>query len=119
MYALEAGVELLCRSFGGRFASPGQPWVRHRPGGFWSDRDALRELTGALSGGEQRVLAVVRSLACDGPPTDLVRRNVVELVDVPAGRPGRSRRRSPVNRSTLCFSERRLTGSARTSSSLC
>lgn len=67
MYALEAGVELLCRSFGGRFASPSQPWVRHRPGGFWLDCDALREFAGALSGGEQRVLAVVRALACDEP----------------------------------------------------
>lgn len=72
MYALEAGVELLCRSFGGRFASPGQPWVRHRAGGgYWLDCEALREFSGALSGGEQRVLRVVRALACDDPLTDL------------------------------------------------
>jgi hypothetical protein len=45
--------------------------VRHRPGGFWLDCDALREFTGALSGGEQRVLAVVRALACGGPLADL------------------------------------------------
>lgn len=72
MYATEAAVELLLRSFGGRFASAGQPWIRHRVGGgFWLDCDALREFSGALSGGEQRVLAVVRALACDDPLADL------------------------------------------------
>lgn len=71
MYATEAAVELLLRSFHGRFADAGQPWIRHRPGGFWLDCDALREFSGALSGGEQRVLAVVRALACDEPLADL------------------------------------------------
>lgn len=66
-YATEAAVELLIRSFGGRFATVGQPWVRHRPAGFWLDTDALAEQTGALSGGEQRVLAVVRTLASGEP----------------------------------------------------
>jgi len=66
-YATEAAVELLIRCFSGRFASAGQPWVRHRPTGFWLDSDALRELTGGLSGGEQRVLAVVRTLASGEP----------------------------------------------------
>ena len=66
-YATEAAVELLIRSFGGRFASAGQPWVRHRPAGFWLDTDALAEHTGALSGGEQRVVAVVRTLASGEP----------------------------------------------------
>lgn len=66
-YATEAAVELLIRSFGGRFASAGQPWVRHRPAGYWLDCDALRDLTGGLSGGEQRVLSVVRTLASGEP----------------------------------------------------
>lgn len=66
-YATEAAVELLIRSFGGRFASAGQPWVRHRPAGFWLDSDALAEDTGRLSGGEQRVLTVVRTLASGEP----------------------------------------------------
>jgi hypothetical protein len=66
-YATEAAVELLIRSFGGRFASAGQPWVRHRPAGFWLDSDALAEHMGALSGGEQRVLTVVWSLASGEP----------------------------------------------------
>jgi hypothetical protein len=71
-YATEGAVELLIRSFGGRFASAGQPWVRRRSsGGFWLDGDALAEHTGALSGGEQRVLAVVRTLASGEPLTEV------------------------------------------------
>ena len=67
-YATEAAVELLIRCFGGRFATAGQPWVRRgSSGGFWLDGDALAEHTGALSGGEQRVLAVVRTLASGEP----------------------------------------------------
>jgi hypothetical protein len=71
MYALEAAVELLVRSFGGRFASAGQPWIRHRRGGYWLDTDALAEVSGGLSGGERRVLAVVLALASGGPLADL------------------------------------------------
>jgi hypothetical protein len=71
MYATEAAVELLVRSFEGRFASAGQPWIRHRPGGFWLDTDALAELSGGVSGGERRVLAVVQALASEGPLANL------------------------------------------------
>ena len=70
-YATEAAVELLVRSFGGRFASPGEPWIRHRPHGYWLDVDALTNLTGSLSCGERRVLAVVAALASSGPLTEL------------------------------------------------
>lgn len=36
-YGDEAAVELLIRSFGGRFALPGSPWVapRARPDEYW------------------------------------------------------------------------------------
>ena len=71
MYATEAAVELLVRSFGGRFADAGQPWIRHRPGGYWLDTDALAEMSGGLSSGERRVLAVVKALASDRPLDDL------------------------------------------------
>jgi hypothetical protein len=71
MYATEAAVELLVRAFSGRFASAGQPWIRHRPGGYWLDADALAQHTSSLSGGEQRVLAVVAALLSDQPLPDL------------------------------------------------
>jgi len=64
-YGDEAAVELLIRSFDGRFALPGWPWVapRQRPGEYWLDADAINPAIGQLSGGEQRVLAVVAALA--------------------------------------------------------
>ena len=70
-YATEAAVELLVRSFSGRFASCGEPWIRHRPRGYWLDADALADFTGSLSYGERRVLAVVEALASNGPLTHL------------------------------------------------
>ena len=76
-YATEAAVELLVRSFGGRFASCGEPWIRHRPRGYWLDVDVLADFTGSLSYGERRVLAVAEALASNGPLT--------ELTDVLAG----------------------------------
>jgi hypothetical protein len=71
MYATEAAVELLLRSFGGRFADAGQPWIRYRPGGVWLDVDAMIDTTDSLSGGEQRVLRVVEALAYGRPVPDL------------------------------------------------
>lgn len=68
-YVDEAAVELLIRSFDGRFAVPGWPWIapRERPGEYWLDADAINPATGRLSGGEQRVLAVVAALAGSQP----------------------------------------------------
>ncbi len=68
-YGDEAAVELLIRTFDGRFALPGWPWVapRERPGEFWLDADVINQATGQLSGGEQRVLAVVAALAGSQP----------------------------------------------------
>lgn len=69
--ALEAAVDLLVSAFGGRFARPGNPWIRRSRDGYWLDVDELAEqLPGPWSGGERRVLAVVASLA-GGPPVDL------------------------------------------------
>ena len=78
-YAGEAGVELLIRSFGGRFAEQGCPWVRpcRRPGWFWVDAEAIAEQAGGLSGGERRVLVVVAALV-DARPVD-------DLADILAG----------------------------------
>ncbi len=78
-YAEEAAVELLVRSFGGRFASTGFEWVRacDAPGWFWLDGEPLRNGTGAMSGGERRLLGVVGALV-SGP-------TVVDLADVASG----------------------------------
>ncbi len=68
-YPLEAAVELLVRASDGRFANPSYPWIQ--PGWWWLDHDAINEDTlGALSGGEQRILRIVASLA-GGTPVNL------------------------------------------------
>ena len=72
-YAEEAAVELLARAFGGRFASAGYRWVQpcDRPGWFWLDGEALTYHTGALSGGERRLLAVAGALVSGAALSDL------------------------------------------------
>ena len=66
--AMSAGVELLIHSFAGRFALPARPWIRREPGGrTWIDVDGLRAQSGALSGGERRVLDVVAALLDETP----------------------------------------------------
>lgn len=72
-YAEEAAVELLARSFGGRFCSTGYPWVRccDRPGWFWLDGEPLIHDTGALSGGERGLLAVTGALVSGLAISDL------------------------------------------------
>ncbi|MGI8457474.1 MAG: hypothetical protein ACR2LI_05125 [Propionibacteriaceae bacterium] len=81
-YGDEAAVELLIRSFDGRFALPGWPWVapRERPGEYWLDAEAINQATGQLSGGEQRVLAVVAALA-DSQPLERNLADVISGVD--------------------------------------
>lgn len=72
-----AGVELLHRAFRGRYASTSCPWVVTGPDGrVWIDADSLRAGTGALSGGERRVLTMVAGLIDEAP---------VDVVDVVAG----------------------------------
>lgn len=72
-YAEEAAVELLIRSFGGRFASTRYPWVRacDRPGWFWLHGEPLIHDTGALSGGERRLLTVAGALVSGVAVSDL------------------------------------------------
>lgn len=75
LYPLEAAVELLVGFAGGRFATPGHPWIQpsDQPGRWWLDPSRISDDTiGALSGGEQRVLRIVSSLA-GGEPVDLSR----------------------------------------------
>lgn len=69
IYPLEAGIELLLRAFGGRFARPGYPWVQPTDdGSYYLDVDQLTEDTiGGLSGGEQRVLRIAASLLGGSP----------------------------------------------------
>ena len=56
-----------------RFATTGYRWVRAcgRPGWFWLDGEALIHDTGALSGGERRVLAIAGALASGAALSDL------------------------------------------------
>jgi hypothetical protein len=70
IYPLEAGVELLIRTCGGRFASASQPWVRHGedPGWWWVDVTLMNGANfGVLSGGEARMLRIAASLLGGGP----------------------------------------------------
>lgn len=71
LYSLEAGVELLIRACGGRFANSGQPWVQQGDTGlWWIDVEQMNEDNfSALSGGETRLLRIAASLL-DGPPVD-------------------------------------------------
>ena len=75
--AMSAGVELLIRSFAGRFALPARPWIRREPGGrVWVDVGVLHAHSGVLSGGERRVLDVVAALLDETP---------IAITDVVAG----------------------------------
>ncbi len=66
-YGLEAATELLLRAFGGRFAAPVWPWMKQDGGRPWVDFAAILEHSGALSGGERRVLLIAASLAEETP----------------------------------------------------
>lgn len=88
LYPLEAAVELLVRAFDGRFARPGNPWIQpcDQPGWWWLDVTRLvDDQFGHLSGGEQRMLRIVASLA-GGEPVSLAEnvtgldRELTELV---------------------------------------
>lgn len=73
IYPLEAGVELLIRSCGGRFASSGMRWVQpgEDPGWWWVDVDQLSANNfAALSGGETRILSIAAALL-GGTPVNL------------------------------------------------
>lgn len=72
IYPTEAAVRLLIGAFGGRFARPGWPWIARTTGGrHYIDAAKLGDdEIGMLSGGEQRVLTITRSLL-GGAPVDL------------------------------------------------
>lgn len=75
VYPLEAGVELLIRTSGGRFAGSSQPWIEagDDPGWWWVGAKQLNEVNFvALSGGEARMLRIVASLL-NAEPVSLYR----------------------------------------------
>lgn len=59
----EAGVELLIRGFGGRFAKRTQPWIRISGDTAGVDWAMVPDYVGGLSGGERRYLMLAASLA--------------------------------------------------------
>lgn len=67
----QAAVELLARSFAGRYLRPGVAWVRPcvRPGWYWLDADALADHAATLTGDEQRVLLLAAALVNGDPWT--------------------------------------------------
>jgi hypothetical protein len=69
-----AAVELLARSFGGRYVRPDVAWVRPcvQPGWYWLDADALAAHAETLTGEERRVLTLAAVLAGADPRTALV-----------------------------------------------
>ena len=78
LHSLEAAVELLILSFGGRFAGPGWPWVRVDRGSVWLDADQIHPHIGVLSSGERRVLGLVEALAT-GRPVDRLGDQLISL----------------------------------------
>lgn len=60
-YATEAGVELLIRAMGGRFAGPDNPWVKDEDGP-WIDFDEILDNIGPLSSGEKGILQIAASI---------------------------------------------------------
>lgn len=64
-YPYEAATEMLLRAFGGRFAQPGQPWVKTEEGyaNVWIDFASIPDQVGGLSGGERRFLLLASSIA--------------------------------------------------------
>lgn len=67
---LIAAVEMLTDALGGRLLDG--PWVRRdSEGRAWLDPDVAARTSGALSGGERRVVAVAMSLVSEHHPVDL------------------------------------------------
>lgn len=73
----QAAVELLARSFGGRYLRPGLAWVRRcrRPGWYWLDADALADYAAIRVGDEREVLTLAVRLL-NGEPAPRLGRNV-------------------------------------------
>jgi hypothetical protein len=75
-YGFEAATEILLRFRGARFARPGWPWIKDVDQRPWIDFAEIAGGSGALSGGERRVLLIAASLAEEQP---------IELGDAVAG----------------------------------
>lgn len=76
---------ILIRAFDGRFARPGWPWIARsdHDGSFYVHADRMSDDDlGMLSGGEQRTLAIARSLL-GSEPVDLS--EVMPGLDRPTG----------------------------------
>lgn len=78
MTTVEAAAELLIRGMDGRFAEPGNPWIKYETDGggsqdrrYWVDLDAIDGHLGSLSGGEQAFLQVVASPGSDNVQVNL------------------------------------------------
>lgn len=69
IYPTEAATRLLVDAFDGRFARSGWPWIQRTEfGNHYVDGTRLGDdEIGMLSGGERRVLAIVRSLLGEQP----------------------------------------------------
>ena len=67
LHSLEAAVESLILSCGGRFACQSWPWVCVDRGCVWLDADQIHPHIGVLSSGEQRILGLVEALATGRP----------------------------------------------------
>jgi len=92
MYPLEAAVELLVRGMRGRFALPGNPWIKRETGvrgspepRYWADLADIEDHIGALSSGERSFLLIVASIGADTPvglgaAISLLDRAALELV---------------------------------------
>ena len=60
-------MKLLIRGFDGRFAAPGNPWIKPRDHvGHWADPEAIPGNTGALSSGERAYLLFTASIGLGG-----------------------------------------------------
>ena len=64
---LEAAVELLLRSCGGRLADWSWPWIRVNDGCLWFDPDQISTDAAGLSQLELRVLTIAETLASGRP----------------------------------------------------
>ncbi|WP_239437881.1 hypothetical protein [Arthrobacter alpinus] len=73
LHALEAATELLIRSFDGRFAKPGNPWIDKDmdSGNVWVNFEAIPENLGGTSDGERRLLMLAASLSDVGVEINL------------------------------------------------
>ncbi len=83
----QLAVELLARSFGGRYLRPGIAWVRPcgRPGWYWLDADALAAYAEKLTAESERRMLLLAAALVGGDPWTR-RRSVESRHRIDAGR---------------------------------